>query len=173
MLRFRSFSSRRTSSVWGVVSDMLTCVSKDLLICIISFRQGHNSSNIFEDRGRRLCFPLHCACGTEQKRDRGVKGLPLFKVDINLTWNNLDKVMVLLISGTVHWIDSTSPRKAEWLCFSVKSRGNISIWSMNNLDGSSWFLLLLRLCSAFSLSSAPPPSPLPFLTTLLRLVCDA
>lgn len=104
-------------------------------------------------------FPPHCACGIEQTWDHGVEGLPLFKVDMNQTWNDLDKVIVILIPGAVRWIDTATRGEAEWLCFSVKSRGNVSIWYMNNLDGWSWFLLLLCLRSAFSLSSAPPPSP--------------
>jgi len=136
-------------------------VSKDPLICIISFRQGHNSAYIFEDRRKENMYPVHCACGIEQTWDHGVEGLSLFKVDMNQTWNDLDKVIAILIPGAVCWIDGVTGREAEWLCFSVKSWGNVSIWCMNNLDGSSWFLLLLCLRSAFSLSSAPPPSPLP------------
>lgn len=33
----------------------MTYVSQDPLICIISFRQGHNGAFVFEDRGKGTC----------------------------------------------------------------------------------------------------------------------
>lgn len=152
----------------------MTSPSEDPLICIISFWQGHNSAYIFEDRGKRTCSPFFVPVELEQTCNRAVEGLPLFRADMNQTWNGLDKVIVILIPGGVRPTDSAERGgKAERLHFSVKSWGNVSIWCMNNLDGSSWFLLLLCLRSAFSLGSAPPAVTPPSLTSLLRLVCDA
>lgn len=126
------------------IQHYMTSFSKDSLICIISVWQGHNSPYIFEDRGKRTCSPFFVPVELEQTCDHAVEGLPLFRADMNQTWNGLDKVIVILIPGGVRPIDSAEHwGKAERLRFSVKSWGNISIWCMNNLDGSSWFLLLL------------------------------